>query len=126
MASDYVPSVKATSAYTTLDKFFLPSGTNMCGSVNANEGRVFPYMVDYIVEALVDAGKTVEEYNSAAVSEVGKIYVNRIAGLFYVSNGSGGYTNVTNDDRTNTTTCAAATCWPALWLRASLDGGNDV
>ena len=94
----------AQGAYTTLDKFFLPSGTNMCGSVNANEGRVFPYMVDYIVEALVDAGKTVEEYNSAAVSEVGKIYVNRISGLFYVSNGSGGYTNVTNDDRTNTTT----------------------
>lgn len=94
----------AQGAYTTLDKFFLPSGTNMCGSVNANEGRVFPYMVDYIVEALVDAGKTVEEYNSAAVSEVSKIYVNRITGLFYVSNGSGGYTNVTNDDRTNTTT----------------------
>lgn len=94
----------AQGAYKTIDRFFLPSGTNMCGSVNANEGHVFPYMVDYLVEALVDAGKTVEAYNPEATSEAGKIYVNRSTGLFYVSNGSGGYTNVTNDDRTNTTT----------------------
>ena len=100
----------AQGAYTTLDKFFLPSGTNMCGSVNANEGRVFPYMVRLLRECLEEGDNsipacTVADYDSSVNGEIGVAYVAETSGMFYAwakENGDNKpfkYINVTNDDR---------------------------
>ena len=100
----------AQGAYTTLDKFFLPSGTNMCGSVNANEGRAFPYMVRFLRECLEEGDNsipacTVADYDSSVNGEIGVAYVAETSGMFYAwakENGDNKpfkYINVTNDDR---------------------------
>ena len=97
----------ASTVYTTLDEFWLPSGTEMIGSVNSYEGRGFEYWKDILFGALEDGGVTVERYDTyndfPATGSSGTVYQNYVNGNFYTWSGTA-YTNITNDDGSNATT----------------------
>ena len=92
----------ASTVYHTLDTFWVPSGRQWVGNVNANEGMVFPGLLWQYVRALKAAGCKVVPYDATAEGEVGTVYVDASNGLFYtyrpdVTSGTK-YSNFTNDD----------------------------
>lgn len=92
----------ASTVYHTLDTFWVPSGRQWVGNVNANEGTVFPGLLWQYVRALKAAGRKVVPYDATAEGEVGTVYVDASNGQFYtyrpdVTSGTK-YSNFTNDD----------------------------
>lgn len=92
----------ASTVYHTLDTFWVPSGRQWVGNVNANEGEVFPGLLWKYIRALRAAGRKVVPYDAAAEGEVGTVYVNTSNGQFYtyrpdITSGTK-YSNFTNDD----------------------------
>ena len=91
-----------STVYHTLDTFWVPSGKQFVGNVNANEGEVFPGLLWQYIRALKAAGCKVVLYDSTAVGEVGTVYVDVSNGQFYtyrpdITSGTK-YSNFTNDD----------------------------
>ncbi len=92
----------ASTIYHTLDTFWLPSGEQWVGSVNANEGEVFPGLLWQCIRALKAAGCKVVPYDATAEGEVGTVYVDTSNGRFYtyrpdITSGTK-YSDFTNDD----------------------------
>ena len=92
----------ASTVYHTLDTFWVPSGRQWVGNVNANEGEVFPGLLWQYIRALKAAGRKVVPYDATAEGEVGTVYVDASGGQFYtyrpdVTSGTK-YSNFTNDD----------------------------
>lgn len=99
----------AQGAYTTTDTFFLSSGTNMCGNVNAYEGHAYPYMARYLRECLEDGdkgannGRTVLEFPTRndfpAVGTSGVVYWAAATNYIYAwRDDTNAYTGVLNND----------------------------
>ena len=97
----------ASAIDITYDTFWLPSGSEMVGSVNSYERSGFAYWKNMLYGALVAGNVPTERYeayaNFPATGEAGKVYQAYNTGMFYTWNGSS-YANITNDDGSNATT----------------------
>lgn len=92
----------ASTVYHTLDTFWVPSGRQWVGNMNANEGEVFPGLLWQYIRVLKAAGRKVVPYDATAEGEVGTVYVDAPNGQFYtyrpdITSGTK-YSNFTNDD----------------------------
>lgn len=109
--STYANSNTDSSAIDiTYDTFWLPSGSEMYGSVNANERRPFPYWHDVCYGALVSGGCVISNYDDYASFPVtgvtNVVYHADDTGYVYDWNSKDAtpkYRNLTNNDWDNRT-----------------------
>jgi len=92
-----------STVYTTLDEFWLPSGNEMYGNVNANERGTFPYWRDMCYGAMLDAGCVISNFADRTSFPVagasGVAYIAEDTGFVYAwRDDTGAYTGVVNND----------------------------